>query len=476
MLGRTAALLVDMPVQADTRGWKLADRPGRDQSLAAGYLAEDLDTLEEVADGYAGLIKIEVCGPWTMAAAVELSRSVNPALRDPGAVAYLTGSLAEGLAQHVADVRKRIPAATIIVQVDEPSLPRVLAGRVPTASGLSVVAAIDLAVARQRLGSVLAAASALTVVHCCAELTPFRLISEAGASAVGFDLSLLRTADFDLVAELAESGLALFVGALPTASARQRGGGPPIEPRRTAATVVEMWRRTGLPAGQLAGQVVITPACGLAGVSPAAAQAALAHCREAARIAPELIEGEDPMTQQDPRQRHAELAAELLEHQYRYHVLDSPLVSDIDYDTMMRELEGIEEQIPELRTPDSPSQRIGGTFSTDFTPVQHLERLLSLDNVFSAEGLDSWVARAERLGGSGPYLCELKIDGLAIAIVYRKGRLQRAGTRGDGVTGEDVTPNVKTISAVPTSWRGPAGRTSSKSGARYSCRSRRLRS
>jgi DNA ligase (NAD+) len=163
------------------------------------------------------------------------------------------------------------------------------------------------------------------------------------------------------------------------------------------------------------------------------------------------------MTQQDPRQRHAELAAELLEHQYRYHVLDSPLVSDIDYDTMMRELQSIEEQIPELRTPDSPSQRVGGTFSTDFTAVQHLERLLSLDNVFSPEDLDSWVARAERLGGGGPYLCELKIDGLAVALVYRKGRLQRAATRGDGVTGEDVTPNVKTIAAVPnklsgTSW------------------------
>ena len=160
------------------------------------------------------------------------------------------------------------------------------------------------------------------------------------------------------------------------------------------------------------------------------------------------------MTQQDPRQRHAELAAELLEHQYRYYVLDSPLVSDIEYDTMMRELESIEEQIPELRTPDSPSQRVGGMFSTDFTPVQHLQRLLSLDNVFSAEDLDGWVARAERLGGGGPYLCELKIDGLAVALVYRKGRLQRAATRGDGVTGEDVTPNVKTIAAVPNRLSG----------------------
>jgi len=160
------------------------------------------------------------------------------------------------------------------------------------------------------------------------------------------------------------------------------------------------------------------------------------------------------MTEQDPRQRHAELAAELLEHQYRYHVLDSPVISDYEYDTMLRELESIEEQIPELRTPDSPSQRVGGMFSTDFAPVQHLQPLQSLDNVFSAEGLDGWVARAARLGGTGPYVCELKIDGLAVALVYRKGRLQRAATRGDGVTGEDVTPNVKTIAAVPSKLSG----------------------
>jgi DNA ligase (NAD+) len=160
------------------------------------------------------------------------------------------------------------------------------------------------------------------------------------------------------------------------------------------------------------------------------------------------------MTDQDPRQRHSELSAELLEHQYRYHVLDSPLISDIEYDTLMRELVAIEEQIPELRTPDSASQQVGGTISTDFAAVQHLERLQSLDNVFSREDLDGWVARAERLGGGGPYLCELKIDGLAVALVYRKGRLQRAATRGDGVTGEDVTPNVKTIAAVPTRLAG----------------------
>jgi len=154
------------------------------------------------------------------------------------------------------------------------------------------------------------------------------------------------------------------------------------------------------------------------------------------------------------RHRHAELAAELTEHLYRYHVLDSPVVSDAEYDQLMRELEGLEERYPGLRTPDSPTQRVGNPISTDFAAVDHLERLLSLDNAFSAEELDAWAARAHKLGGGGPYLCELKIDGLAIALVYRGGRLVRAATRGDGVTGEDVTPNIKTIAAVPARLAG----------------------
>ncbi len=159
------------------------------------------------------------------------------------------------------------------------------------------------------------------------------------------------------------------------------------------------------------------------------------------------------------RHRHAELAADITEHNYRYHVLDSPLVSDAEYDTLMRELRELEERYPDLRTPESPTQKVGGAISTDFTPVQHLERLLSLDNAFSAGELDGWAARAG-LGSAasletvGPYLCELKIDGLAIALVYQGGRLVRAATRGDGVTGEDVTPNVKTIAAVPARLAG----------------------
>lgn len=304
LAGRTAALLVDLPVQVTPRGWKLTDRPGRDASRAAGYWSQDLDALEEVADGYSGPLKLQVCGPWTLAASLELSRSVNPVLADPGAVADLTASLAEGVAAHAADVRKRVPAATLVVQLDEPSLPAVLAGRVPTASGFSVIAAVDRAVATQRLAAVLSAPAAAagrggdpknppaaTVVHCCGRVAgAFGELLAAGASAVSFDLDQVPVRETDRIAELAEAGLGLLVGALPIASAIRLPGGPPRDPRETAEAVVAMWRRTGLPDAHLAAQVVVTPACGLAGVSPEAARAALAHCREAARVAAEMIE------------------------------------------------------------------------------------------------------------------------------------------------------------------------------------------
>jgi methionine synthase II (cobalamin-independent) len=292
MTGRTAALLVDMPVQTTPRGWKLADRPGRDLTRALSFLSRDLDAMEEVADGYSGPVKIQVCGPWTLAATLELSRSTNPALADSGAVADLTDSLAEGLAAHAADVRKRLPGATVVVQVDEPSLPAALAGRVPTASGLSTVAAIDQLVAIERLSTVLSAPDALTVVHCCAKPTPFLYIKEAGASAVSFDVALVGSKETDEIAEVAEGGLALFAGALPTRVAERLPTGPPLAPRHTAEIVVSLWRRTGLAAPEFASHVVMTPACGLAGASPAAARAALEHCREAGRIGPEMIEGD----------------------------------------------------------------------------------------------------------------------------------------------------------------------------------------
>ncbi len=157
------------------------------------------------------------------------------------------------------------------------------------------------------------------------------------------------------------------------------------------------------------------------------------------------------------RQRHATLSVELTEHQHRYHVLDSPLISDAEYDALIRELRDIEDRYPELRTPDSPTQKVGGPVSTRFTAVTHIDRLLSLDNAFSAEEFDNWAARVTRLAESGPvapYLCELKIDGLAVALLYRGGALVRGATRGDGVTGEDVTPNIRTIASVPARLAG----------------------
>ncbi len=151
------------------------------------------------------------------------------------------------------------------------------------------------------------------------------------------------------------------------------------------------------------------------------------------------------------RERHAALAEQLEDARWRYYVLDDPAVSDADFDVAMKQLEALEEEHPALRTPDSPSQTVGGAVSTEFTPVDHLERMMSLDNAFSLEELAAWEQRLTREGVSGAaYLCELKVDGLAINLLYENGRLVRALTRGDGRTGEDVTPNVRTIDGVPT--------------------------
>jgi DNA ligase (NAD+) len=159
----------------------------------------------------------------------------------------------------------------------------------------------------------------------------------------------------------------------------------------------------------------------------------------------------------EARERHAELAEVIEGHRWRYYVLDTPTVSDGEFDALMREVEELEESFPELRTPDSPTQKVGGAVSTQFTAVEHGERLLSLDNVFSADQLAAWAARVEReVGSDADYLCELKVDGLAINLTYEAGRLVRGATRGDGRTGEDVTPNVRTIEGVPDRLAGTA--------------------
>ncbi|MFV0459596.1 MAG: NAD-dependent DNA ligase LigA [Actinomycetales bacterium] len=149
------------------------------------------------------------------------------------------------------------------------------------------------------------------------------------------------------------------------------------------------------------------------------------------------------------RQRWADLAERISQAQFAYYVRDSPVMADGEFDALFGELAQLEEEYPALRTPDSPTQRVGGTFSTEFTAVDHVERMLSLDNAFSLDELRAWAERVGRDAGQVHYLCELKIDGLAINLLYEDGVLVRALTRGDGRTGEDVTLNVRTIEGIP---------------------------
>nr|WP_253779612.1 NAD-dependent DNA ligase LigA [Goodfellowiella coeruleoviolacea] len=159
----------------------------------------------------------------------------------------------------------------------------------------------------------------------------------------------------------------------------------------------------------------------------------------------------------DVRERHGQLAEEIRGHQFRYYVLDAPTVSDGEFDALLRQLEELEQAHPGLVTPDSPTQQVGGTFSTEFTAVDHLERMLSLDNAFDADELNAWADRIDKeVGAAAHFLCELKVDGLAINLLYRDGRLVRALTRGDGRTGEDVTLNVRTMRDVPERLTGTA--------------------
>jgi hypothetical protein len=290
LTGRTAGLLIDMPAEATLRGWRLADRSGRDLARARSMLSNDLDVLEEVLDGYRGSLKIQLCGPWTLAATLELPHTMNMALSDPGAVADLTTSLAEGAAAHVAELAKRVPGARLVVQFDEPALTAVAEGAVPTASGLSRLAVVEEDTLRAGLAQVLAAARRYTVVHCCGTAVPFGIIRAAEADAISFDLSQLRRGEEDGVGEAAEAGMGLLTGAIPAVADESEGGSEASGAGETAERIIRLWRRLGLPLAACAGQAVITPACGLAGASPAQARAALTRCREAASMLPELIE------------------------------------------------------------------------------------------------------------------------------------------------------------------------------------------
>ncbi|MFI8367023.1 NAD-dependent DNA ligase LigA [Streptomyces sp. NPDC085466] len=168
------------------------------------------------------------------------------------------------------------------------------------------------------------------------------------------------------------------------------------------------------------------------------------------------LPGEEAVVPAQAREKHAELAEQVEEHRFRYYVKDQPVVSDAEFDKLLRALEALEEEYPELRTPDSPTQKVAGQYETEFTAVEHRERMLSLDNAFDDEELATWAERVARDVGTPDFhfLCELKVDGLAVNLTYEHGRLTRAATRGDGRTGEDITPNVRTIADIPERLQG----------------------
>ncbi|RSN07684.1 methionine synthase [Nonomuraea sp. WAC 01424] len=273
MIGRTAGLLVDLPVEVQPSGWRLADRPGRDHHRAVDHLRRDLDGLEEVGHDYSGPLKLQVCGPWTLAGALELKFG-DKMLSDAGAVRDLVASLAQGVADHCAEVRRRLPGVTeIVLQLDEPGLPGVLAGTVPTASGFGRLAAVEEWRVEESLKLF-----PDPVVHCCARGVPYALLRRAGVRGVSVDAALLRRRDDEEFGELFEAGVALLLGVVPGRDVALPDTGVVARP------AVELWRRLGFAPDGLVGKVTLTPACGLAGASPRYARAALAACRKAAQV------------------------------------------------------------------------------------------------------------------------------------------------------------------------------------------------
>ncbi|MQY12138.1 hypothetical protein SRB5_22680 [Streptomyces sp. RB5] len=279
MIGRTAGMLADIYARVEPSGWRIGDRPGRDTKRARAWLGEDLDALEEFTQGYTGPLKTQVVGPWTLAAALELHGG-EAALRDPGACRDLAASLAEGVREHLAELRRRVPGAEPVLQLDEPSVTAVLRGTVKTASGYRTYRAVDRAVVEGALRALIDAAGVPVVVHSCAPEVPVALLRRAGATGVSLDFSLLTERQDDAIGEAVEGGAALFAGVVP---GTDRQGGGMSDPGGSVGGVRTLWRRLGLSPGTLADSVVITPACGLAGASPGYARRALAHCARAAR-------------------------------------------------------------------------------------------------------------------------------------------------------------------------------------------------
>lgn len=280
LVGRTLAMVTDLGADLQPAGWRLTDAEGVDQRRARSLLAQDLDTVEELTQGLSGPLKVQVAGPWTLASMVEKPRG-DRVLADHGARRELAEALAEGVAAHVADVRRRVPGADLVVQVDEPALPGVLAGRVPTASGFGRHRSVDAPGASALLEVVFGAitnAGAEPIAHCCAASPPIALLAGAGARGISVDLSLLDATAYDALAARMEAGDRVLLGVLPSVE-------PATPPSDSAVTgrVLRLMEMVGIDPVGLGDRLGVTPACGMAGASPVWVRRVLEQLRRVAR-------------------------------------------------------------------------------------------------------------------------------------------------------------------------------------------------
>ena len=264
LIGRTAGLLVDLAVDLQPAGWRFVDRPGHDAARTSAFWTEDLDELAAAFDRYAGPLKVAVAGPLTLAAGLWLHRGER-ALVDQGACRDLAESLAEGLRALLTSLSRLVPDADPIVQLDEPSLPAILNGGLPTASGFGRIRPVDAQEALPLLQTVLTAAGErATVLHCCAAHPPLPLLRRTGAGALSVDTSLLTPRGWEGLAVAAEDGVTLYAGCVATTPEAR------VDPVAVADRVGQAWERIGMPPAHL-DRIVVTPTCGLAGLTPAAA-------------------------------------------------------------------------------------------------------------------------------------------------------------------------------------------------------------
>lgn len=278
MTGRTLAMVGELGFDLQPAGWRLTDASGVDHRRAKSLLGQDLDALEEQTQGFEGELKLQVAGPWTLAATVERPRG-DRVLADVGARRDLAQALAEAVGEHVRGVRRRVPGARLIVQVDEPALPAVMGGKISTASGFHRHRSVDAPLASAALEWVFAAveeAGATPAAHCCAADAPIALLRGAGARMVGVDVAVASPATLEQLGQALDAGERVFLGVAAAVADSVPGERSLLD---RVGRVLDM---LGIDPAEVSEQLVLTPACGLAGASPAYARELMARLRRTA--------------------------------------------------------------------------------------------------------------------------------------------------------------------------------------------------